>query len=114
MCLSCVSPLQSVMVYRCSTDVTNKDYPCAAVRVPVLPFPSSPGVVKTLRVASKGCSVRASARPVSSAEGLSVAEIRYYWGSWQWPTPGISEEGDAPCLCFQRATYSKCEALDSS
>lgn len=29
------------MVYWCSTDVTNKDYPCAAVRVCVLPFPVS-------------------------------------------------------------------------
>lgn len=72
MCLSCVSPLQSVMVYWCSTDVTNKDYPCAAVCVRVLPFPPSPGAVRTMCVTSQGsgCSVRASACPVSSAADL--------------------------------------------
>lgn len=52
MCLSCVSPLQSVMVYWCSTDVTNKDYPCAAIVCVCCP---SLGVVKTL------CSHRNSA-----------------------------------------------------
>lgn len=69
MCLSCVSPLQSVMVYWCSTDVTNKDYPCAAVHVRVLPFPPSLRVVKTVRVISEGngCDIGASTWPVRSA-----------------------------------------------
>lgn len=70
MCLSCVSPLQSVMVYWCSTDVTNKDYPCAAVRMCVLPFPPSLGAVKTVCVTFKGsgCGVGASVCPVSTAD----------------------------------------------
>lgn len=72
MCLSCVSPLQSVMVYWCSTDVTNKDYPCAAACVRLLLFPPSLGAVRTICVASRGsgCGVRALASPVSSAADL--------------------------------------------
>lgn len=65
MCLSCVSPLQSVMDYWCSTDVTNKDYPCAAVCVPALPFPPCPGVGEDLVHRSQSTSrvIKASAWP---------------------------------------------------
>lgn len=77
MCLSCVSPLQSVMVYWCSTDVTNKDYPCAAGCVRLLPFPPSRGAVRTICVTSRGGgrSVRALACPVSSAADLPWHQV---------------------------------------
>lgn len=72
MCLSCVSPLQSVMVYWCSTDVTNKDYPCAAVCVSVLLFPPSLGAVQTKHVTSSGCGMRQTS---PGAGCFSIAEI---------------------------------------
>lgn len=80
MCLSCVSPLQSVMDYWCSTDVTNKDYPCAAVCVPALPFPPSPGAVRTTCTAPKAQLVSSKRRagPGSRAAQFSDAEI----GCW--------------------------------
>ena len=77
MCLSCVSPLQSVMDYWCSTDVTNKDYPCAAVCVPALPFPPCPGAVRTSCTAPRAPLVSSKHRPGpgSRAAQPSDAEV---------------------------------------
>lgn len=105
MCLSCVSPLQSVMDYWCSTDVTNKDYPCAAVCVPVLPFPPSLDDVKTVstgaqRSGQQSCRIPCCWNGTSPCPWcVTSVPLVCYLGSWQWPAPGILEEGNSPWGC---------------
>ena len=115
MCLSCVSPLQSVMDYWCSTDVTNKDYPCAAVCVPALPFPPCPGAVRTSCTAPRAPLVSSKHRPGpgSRAAQPSDAEVGCQCiavaagsgqrhGFWRKTTHLCCE-----CLCFGSADCSK-------